>query len=429
MATRIIPQNYGLEHVSKTLSNDRNGNQEPSVKYAKFLILGFCLFPVMRSATEKVVDTSVQNGLLVQGILWIILSAIAFRSKDRLTKLSKILFNAKINALPVLIASLLFVQLLVFLSGQRTDIEKSTIQLFLVSSSILPYMVIALTLERAELKQCALFLSNSIMVIASSSILLDFSGVTSYESFADRHFGFLGDGVAWLVTLPVIIYYATSRPILLAVSVAVLMLTLSRGAIIVLVGAFILFLVSRKISSMLSFAVRLLIALLLAFALAGEQRVTAIIQRFEEIEFSESDRVSTSQNGFNLFLASPIYGSGFNSLAYYYPQKALRYEGDAVEVPSSTLLQMLSDGGIIVGIAYIYLVVSTIKAARRLSSRKDSGHELNVIAGLASWITSMLLFNHSASWFFPGSYLTPIITSACGIVGAYTVNRREDTIR
>jgi O-antigen ligase len=120
--------------------------------------------------------------------------------------------------------------------------------------------------------------------------------------------------------------------------------------------------------------------------------------------------------GIKIFLKSPFFGSGYNSLTHFYPSTARLITRGILPAQTSTFVEILSDGGLISFIPYLGFVIAATRAGlvlMRHSSKLADGLLLN---GAAAWLVAMLWMNQSALWFVVGSYFGPLVFGMAGIV-------------
>ena len=248
--------------------------------------------------------------------------------------------------------------LLLGLFGDRYDYGDVFRQTVMVTYTALPFFATVYAARRMDFDQAVQFTCHVLLALCLSSVFLDFAGLTSFESSSSRYFGFLGDGVAWLVTLPMIVYFTTGRFVLSGAGAMALLLTLSRGATLIAAGAILLLLAFGGGRSRLHYGPPL-IATIGVIAYNHEQFLE-FIGRFSRLEIEQSGRVVTSINGLSIFRDSPLFGSGYNSLAYYFP--VLDWTRAEFSVASSTFIQMLSDGGVLAMLglmAFVFAISSS----------------------------------------------------------------------
>lgn len=309
---------------------------------------------------------------------------------------------------------------IVLLSGLRYDAHKYLPQTALLLSNIPVFFAVAAASRQFDARRAIVFLCHGLVAIAVSSILLDFVGVTDFEIHGgNRYFGFIGDVAPWLLTLPLIVYFTTLRFYLSAVVAVVMLLTLSRGPALLIGGAFLLLFIFSK-GRRLHYAATLIPVI--GVLILQSDMASGLLGRFESTSLTENDRILTSINGIKLFLTSPIWGSGYNALEYFYPPSAISNRRGEFSIPTSSFVQMLSEGGLILFFAYLAFVLTATAAAVRILRTADQEGS-GVMVGVAAWLISMLWINQSAPWFLVGSPLAPLVFAAAGLVAGYSTLR------
>ena len=194
-----------------------------------------------------------------------------------------------------------------------------------------------------------------------------------------------------------------------------LLFTLSRGATLVVAGAILLLLAFGGGRSRLHYGPPL-IATIGVIAYNNEQFLE-FVSRFSRLEIEQSGRVVTSLNGLSIFRDSPLFGSGYDSLAYHFP--VLDIASAEFAVASSSFIQMLSDGGLLAILGFLTFVLTmSVLGVRSLTYRSEASlHQ--VVAGLTAWLLAIIWLNHSASWFLITSPLAPLVFGVAGLVAGY----------
>lgn len=309
---------------------------------------------------------------------------------------------------------------IVAISGVRFDSNKFVPQAAVLLTYTGAFFGVAVAARRFDIKGAVLIICHTLSVIASLSILLDFVGITSFENFNGRYFGFLGDPAPWLLSFPLVIYFATSRFYYAAIVGLPILLTASRGPAFV-IGCAILLLFTFAKARRLKYVVTLVpIAVILLFQ---SDIASGLLGRLGSTSLSQNDRIWTSLNGLKLFQMFPIWGAGYNGLEYYFPYNAVAQKLGEFSVPTSAMVQMMSDGGLLLFLPYLaFLTSSTIAAVRTLRSKEDGDP---VVVGTAVWLVAMLWANQSAAWFLVGSTLAPLVFGAAGLIAGIDIRRRE----
>lgn len=266
----------------------------------------------------------------------------------------------------------------------------------------------------------------SILMLASAcsiSVFLDATGVTEYESYDRRHFGFMGDSVAWLLSLP-IVYLTICRKykVFNFLSIAALLLTQSLGAsLVVVVGLFIYYWKSNTFRRQsIKIVSTLLMGLFIFYSL---DLLPHLLGRLSAVDLVDNDRVRTSAFTYTLFLENPYVGGGYGFHWYTFYTSGmhlLNANPDFMGTPSSTYLQVLADTGLAGFLLFILFILSLSRSALRVISNVSSQPRSIEAGALASWLFSFMLTNHTAAWLIPSSYLSIIFFAVAGITAAFS---------
>ena len=381
------------------------------------------VWPVVALVTLSAVYTGVSRILAVEATwplfllyaAWAIAAAILFRKSFRLGSAARDGWSPATVSVLLFLTGVWLSTLLLGPFGDRYDYGDVLRQTAMVTYATLPFFATVYAARRMDFERAVQVTCHVLLALCLSSILLDFSGLTSFESFGSRYFGFLGDGVAWLVTFPMIVYFTTGRFILSGAGALALLLTLSRGATLVAAGAILLLLAFGGGRSRLHY-VPPLIATIGVIAYNNEQFLE-FINRFSRLEIEQSGRVVVSINGLSIFGDSPVIGSGYDSLSYYFP--VLDTARSEFAVASSTFIQMLSDGGLLAFLGFITFVLTISFLGLRALMYRSEASLHQVVVGLTAWLLAIIWLNHSASWFLIGSPLAPLVFGVAGLVAGY----------
>jgi O-antigen ligase len=250
-------------------------------------------------------------------------------------------------------------------------------------------------------------------VLCCYSVLSDFVGFTHYEAAAGRYFGALGDSVAWVLTLPLIVYFSTQRFALAAVAAAALVLTASRAPTLTVIAS-ILLLIGFGRGRRFHYIAMLVVLLTIGLYQAG--LFTTLLTRFSATELLANDRTATAAQGIKIFLTSPVVGRGYNALTYLYPSTGHRMALGILPAQTSMFVEVLSDWGILAFVPYICFVIASTVVGIALMHRSKDLPEGSFINGVVAWLLAILWANQSAVWFLVGSYLAPLVFGMAGLV-------------
>lgn len=356
------------------------------------------------------------NAQLISYIIWII---------GAVWLLAKVRRNFHVPTVPafvwsvLIVLSLLLTTLLVGISGGRSDQGKVWQQTFMLVAMMIPYFSLTYASTYADANRSIIVLCNVLTALGLLSIGLDFFEFTSFLSNFGRYFGFMGDPVAWVLTLPFVLYFSTGRLVMAGLVGIGLALTASRGpALCSLAALLLLFALNRgkRFQQILTFVLLAIIALFQSPLFAN------LASRIGSTTFMENDRLVTARLGLRIFERSPIFGEGYNSLVRFYPYHA----NIAGKLPTqtSTFVQMLSDGGLLLFVPFVGFVVALTVGSIKLLRIPPSVGRSPTINGAAAWLVSMLWVNQSAAWFVAGSYVGPLVLGMAGIISGYWARLR-----
>jgi O-antigen ligase len=323
------------------------------------------------------------------------------------------------KTLAIFVSGYLFTTFLVHLLGERADAGAMWLQLvmaLLPASLFIGYFTITNSTpvgNGIDLACVVLF------VLAALSIGLEFTGLYRVEAYGERYFGFLGDGVAWLLSFVAVVFMSRGRYGLLALCLGLLVLTQSRGALFIFMagGGLLLFTARGDNSQKQRVAALLLLVGGGIGYLLYEDRILSVFDRYSSVELADNDRTATINLSLTLFERSPVFGLGYNAQPTFFGREYL--DATAIQgfsTPVSTAFQVLADGGLIAGFGYCLFVIVVTALCFSILSQISSDREALVLRGLAAWLVAFLLANHSAAWLLPGSYLAPIVFATAGVL-------------
>jgi O-antigen ligase len=266
--------------------------------------------------------------------------------------------------------------------------------------------------------------------ICASSIVLDYAGVLVFESYGSRHFGFLGDTVAWIATLPTVYFIVRGRLTLFALCMLLLLMTQTRATLIIVAVAIALYFLLSPAATLRMIIIRIG-ALVIGFATAffAQGMVADLVERFQDTDLLENDRTRTIQFTLDVFWDRPAFGSGYNAHAYFFqPYQAITLPANmTLPVAVSTPLQILADSGVVGFVPFLAAVIMMCWLAFRALRTRAVAENMQAVVGLSAWLIAYLIFNQSAAWLIPMSLLSSLAFLVAGIVvGATTqINARK----
>ncbi len=301
----------------------------------------------------------------------------------------------------------------VWLIGLRSDMNIVFPEVGALIYLSMPFYLLARVARTVSVQRVIFSTCHVILAFSLFSILGDYLGFTNYEATRGRFFGGLGDPVAWALTLPLVVYFATRRfPLAAAAAVGVL-LTASRAPTLTVIASILLMLGFAR-GRRSHYVAMLFLATTLGLYQAG--LFQSLASRLSATELLSNDRIVTATIGMKTFFASPLVGNGYYSLARLYPSSVHRMSLGILPAQTSTFVQILSDHGIIAFIPYAGFVISTTIAGIALMRRSTELPDGAVITGVVAWLLAMLWANQSALWLTVGSYIGPLVFGMAGII-------------
>ena len=261
-------------------------------------------------------------------------------------------------------------------------------------------------------------------LVCSSSVILDVVGISEYESYGTRYFGFIGDSVAWMLSF-VVVYFTVCKKYVLynVMAIIALLFTQSLGAsFVVVVALFIYYLKSNELRRRP--VIILLNALLLLSIVNYFGLLPLLLDRLNVLDILENDRVRTSAFTFGLFLENFYFGGGYGIHGYSFEMEGftnLVAGFDFMGTPSSTYIQVLADSGLFGFFIFLAFILAVSRDSLRVISNTFSSQGAREVSGLAAWLISFMLTNHTAAWLLPSSKLSVIVFTVAGIVTTLSI--------
>jgi hypothetical protein len=286
---------------------------------------------------------------------------------------------------------------------------------FLMSMSLMCFVPVywALGESRAMLKPVLLGWSL-VAAIAIITMLLHITGILRGEQFGERQFGIIGDPVAWIISLFVVVYFDQRKWPLFALCVFLLVLTGSRGPFVMTALGLIISVMSRPSRSTSEAVVRIVGACvtLLGFMLVP-LFAPYLVSRLAGTDIAQNDRMPTILFSIERYLESPIFGGGFGAQVFYMQKLGLRHGQDGLFIQQpATWLQMLTDFGVAGFLAFAVfsglLLWSCVRVVRSVPTGVAPGTPMayyRTVRAMACWLIPFILLNHSAAYVVPGSLM------------------------
>jgi hypothetical protein len=408
------------------------GNQSPIAPMRLTLPPGSGVFAVLMLAVPIIgaliinftkLDRTVM--LLIQYSLWAAVTPLIVSAPHRHTLGSRRRPTRMAQFFVLFLVAFALASLLVWLSNTRSDAKALGLQSGALLFMTLPFFALRRIAATAPVDSLGLAVCHVILALGLYSVVGDFFGVNVHQGVFGRYFGPLGDQVAWVLTLPFVVYFSSRRILLALLAALGLALTASRGPALTTIAALLLLLVFSR-GRRLEHAALIVTLLIVGLYQAG--LFSTLLHRFSATEFTNNDRTVTAALGVKIFLKSPIFGSGYNSLTYFYPSTMHRISHGILPAQTSTFVQMLSDGGLILFVPYVCFVLAASKAGVSLMRHSHAVREGRLMTGTAAWLIAMLWVNQSALWFVVGSYLGPLVFGMAGLVAGSVLRHAPASI-
>lgn len=271
-----------------------------------------------------------------------------------------------------------------------------------------------------------------LFVFYGASIVLEVGGITNYDygggGGRNRWFGYLGDGVAWIIAFQATYFFARGRLVLFGVALGLLFLTLSRAPFALLALSIVIYVFLARVADLKSVVIRAAALLVAAgFAVFAQDLVGQLLGRLTGTDLLENDRVRTIQFTLEVFQAHPVTGAGYNAHTYFFAPLASSINPllPQLGTPVSTWTQILADSGVVGFIPFLIWALYCCRAAFRALRIGSSSADDRALMGLSAWLLVFLPVNQSAAWLLPISTLSPVVFIVAGIV----VGRASQLVR
>lgn len=276
-----------------------------------------------------------------------------------------------------------------------------------------------------------LFASSRLGLFSASTDVMVSGGIR-------REFGIVGDAIAWPVAFLSVMYFSRKNWLAAGLFLSFLLLTASRAPFLITALCIVAMLAVRQVRGIRDYVGR--IAILIAMAAAAsiaQDRVMPVLQRISGANLLESDRIVTTAFTLKVFQQSPIWGSGYNSQQFFFPQffgNSSYSVGKVFKTPMSTPIQMLADFGVIGFALFALMAYFIIAASVRIFFRTTPlglvGGELDLfrtVQAIAVWNVAFLLLNHSAAYLLPLSIQGMMFFAFAGCVLGYSARARANS--
>jgi len=262
-------------------------------------------------------------------------------------------------------------------------------------------------------------------------------GEVSEGASITRAFGLMGDQVAWFLSFFAIHALYNGKKYHYVLFLTAILMGASLGAILVLIIATLIYFIKEKRTTP-SFYIKvgfsILIFIMVLLSASSIFNKIGILQRINEGDFAGIESRTTGHRYEAIFHSleniaeKPLWGYHNYSLTMFIKYDNLLSETEKgkltyLTTPNNQILAVLSDYGLIGLLFFVFFIYSLIKIVRKkcvsmppyLYAFKQSA---------LIWLIIFIIFNQSATWFLPGSFLWILICIIIGI--SYKINKLND---
>lgn len=253
-------------------------------------------------------------------------------------------------------------------------------------------------------------------------------GEVSDGSNITRAFGLMGDQVAWFLSFFALYSLHSEKKYLFTFYVICILMSASLGATIVLVvGAIYYYFKNKKLNPVFYIKASVVALILLTLTVTSSNifNKVGVLQRIERGDFSNTEETTSGHRSKAIVHAvakiqeKPLLGYQNYSLTMFndYDRYLSKYEKGNLTyltTPNNQILAIVCDYGIIGFIFFIFFIHSFIKRAKPKNIKLP--HNLLAFKNAVyAWLIVFIIFNQSATWFLPGSFLLILIYMLIGI--------------
>lgn len=262
-------------------------------------------------------------------------------------------------------------------------------------------------------------------LIAVGTMVLHLTGLVRGEAIYLRQFGILGDPVAWMISIFVVIYFEQKNWLFFAATLVLLAVTGSRAPAIMAALGLMLSAGARPSRTASEAAIRIIGAVgAMLVLLASPVLMPQVFKRIVQTDIASNDRMPTILFSFDRWLESPIFGAGYNAQVFYLDQLGLKHgELGLFNQQPSTWLQMLTDFGIpgfaLFALFSLIVLLACIRVVRSVPTGVPAGEPMKfylVTRALACWLVPFIVLNQSAPYIVPGSLMGLLYFAGAGMV-------------
>lgn len=270
---------------------------------------------------------------------------------------------------------------------------------------------------------------NAILVVYTFFFgKIGFLGEVSEGSNITRAFGLMGDQVAWFLSFfATYCLYSRKKYLFIFYLICILMSASLGATIILVVGTIYYYYKNKKLNPAFYIKTGVITFILLTMTVTSSNMLNKIgvVQRIERGDFSNTEETTSGHRSKAITHAitkikeKPLLGYQNYSLTMFndYDRYLSEYEKGNLTyltTPNNQALAIVCDYGIVGFIFFIFFIYSFIKRAKPKNIKLPPNLQAfkNAVYG---WLIIFIIFNQSATWFLPGSFLLILIYMLIGI--------------
>jgi hypothetical protein len=267
-------------------------------------------------------------------------------------------------------------------------------------------------------------------VLLAAAVIHSYVSPGLYENLGEvqtgdvrRAFGITGDQAGWIMAFVGIIAFARRRWLVLLPTTLALLATAQVGAsVMFVIGCLATYLgrggATRYLKAASAGAIAALLAVSMASSVPLLQR--ASLGRLTDDEGTGSLRLFAMSIGVDMFLRSPVVGSGYGTYVYRAAELhpvAFVEQRNYVSNSTNQFLQFLYEFGVLFFGAVVYVAVSAIRKLGALA-RHSAVIDRERIRGVFWAIVAMVICNQTAVFFLPSALFSLMLMYvSLGFVG------------
>lgn len=326
-----------------------------------------------------------------------------------------------------------------FLSPEiATGVVTANFQLFLIYLVFIDFKSITINAHGVQkvIKALVYFaILNALLVMYTFFFgKIGLVGEVSEGASITRAFGLMGDQVAWFLSFFAIHALYNGNKYHYVLFLVAILMGASLGATLVLIIATLIYFIKEKgvkpsFYIKIGFSIVLFILILLISPSVFDR--VGVLQRINQGDFASRDSQTTGHrfnavtNAIDKISEKPLWGYQNYSLTMFNRYNNLLSEtekGDLtyLTTPNNQILAIICDYGLI-GFGFFVFFIFFLLKIMRVKSMSLPPNLYFFKQSAYVWLIVFLIFNQSATWFLPGSFLWILICIIIGI--SYKINK------